>query len=78
MCCVQDSLANFRLLFYDEHDHQNHGMFIAVDFVLQMSKCTARFATFFSIIIIINWVPSLLISRATTEKSAFSFSDSPF
>jgi len=30
---VQDSLANFRLLFYDEND-QNHGMFTTVDFIL--------------------------------------------
>ena len=34
VCVMQDSLANFRLLFYDEHDHQNHGMFSTVDFLL--------------------------------------------
>jgi len=31
---MQDSLANFRLMFNDERDHQNYGLFITVNFIL--------------------------------------------
>jgi len=42
------------------------------------SPCDSDVKIIIIIIIIINSVASLLISLATTEKSAFYFSDSPF